>query len=116
MVADLLKHWKGRLSDGSWVHLKMWDTGGRDWRGQTIISYQLRHKGKIVFLGSDFAGSPMNCDDSRETVGSLLLFLSLRPGETDKEFFENYTADQLVWVREHGEWLSLLAHQMLGEL
>jgi hypothetical protein len=53
--------------------------------------------GWIIFEGEDFAGSPMDADDSDETVAALLTFLTLRRGDTDAEYFESYTPEQLAW-------------------
>jgi hypothetical protein len=44
----------------------------------------------VLFQGEDFAGSPLHTDDLDETVAALLSFLSLRPGDTDREYFDNY--------------------------
>ena len=78
--------------------LLMWDTHSRDWRGQTRIGYELWDRGALVFTGEDFSGSPMHADDSDATVASLLSFLSLKPGDTDREYFDSYTPAQLEWV------------------
>lgn len=96
--------------DGEPVELDMWDTGRRDGRGQTVIAYELRHGDTTIFQGVGFAGSPLHADDSDATVGSLLTFLSLRPGDTDTEYFQSYSATQTQWVDHNGEELSLIAH------
>jgi hypothetical protein len=57
--------------------------------------------GWIIFEGEDFAGSPMDADDSDETVAALLTFLTLRRGDTDAEYFESYTPEQLAWTRSY---------------
>jgi hypothetical protein len=70
--------------------LRTWATPRTDSRGQTIIGYSLRDvDGETVFEAEDFAGSPMHADDSDETLRSLLSFLTLRPGDTDAEYFAN---------------------------
>lgn len=90
MKKDIIK----RYRNGSY-YLVLWDTHRQDWRGQTVIGYRLRHCGKVIFEGEDFCGSPMHADDSLATVASLLTFLSLRPGDTDREYFASYTPEQL---------------------
>ena len=92
--------------------LELFDTRGRDWRGQTRLAYTFRDHCKVIFEGEDFAGSPLHADDSNETVAALLSFLSLRPGDTDREYFNDYTPEQLDWARQHGEELSLLAYEL----
>jgi hypothetical protein len=93
-------------------HLEVFDTGRSDWRGQTRLAYTFKDNGNVIFEGQDFAGSPLHADDSDETLAALLGFLSLRPGDTDREYFDSYTPEQLEWAQHHGEELSWLAHEM----
>lgn len=88
------------LRDRPSFRLVLWDTGRRDGRGQTRLGYELSQPGgwKTLFSGEDFAGSPMHADDSLETVQALLTFLTLRPGDTDREYFEGYAPHQLEWA------------------
>ena len=79
--------------------LHTYDTGRRDNRGQTVIGYTFGPCGApSIFSGEDFAGSPMDADDSDETLRNLLGFLTLRPGDTDAEYFATYNARQLDWA------------------
>jgi hypothetical protein len=45
--------------------------------------------------------------DTDATVTGVLAFLSLRPGDTDPEYFEGYTPEQLAFARTEGENLAL---------
>jgi hypothetical protein len=93
--------------------LTMYDTHARDSRGQTKIGYRLSDRGKLIFQGEDFAGSPMHADDSLDTVASLLSFLCLRPGDTDSEYFDAYTPDQLEWCQSaRAEELSMIRYEL----
>lgn len=95
--------------------LATWDTGNADWRGVTTQGYCLRQFDSgtrtwtTLFEGADFNGSPLHADDSDETLRVLLSFLTLRPGDTDAEYFENYTSAQLAYCDQHAEALSLFA-------
>lgn len=79
--------------------LRMFGAGDR-------IAYTLRAEGKTIFEGSDFRCSPLDCEDSDESVKALMGFLTLRPGDTDREYFEDYTEDQLEFCSLHAETLS----------
>lgn len=92
--------------------LQVFDTGRRDWRGQSRLAYTFTDAGNVIFESEDFAGSPLHADDSDATLAALLGFLSLRPGDTDREYFDRYTPEQLDWAMANGEELSLLAHEM----
>lgn len=79
--------------------LTTWATERVDRRGQTVIGYRLvSPEGVVLFEGEDFCGSPMNADDSDATLRALLGFLTLRPGDTDREYFENYTPAQRAFA------------------
>ena len=74
--------------------LSMWDTGRTD-RGRTVIGYEFSDaNGKRIFRGEDFRPSPLDADDSDETLRALLGFLTLQPGDTDADYFEAYSDEQ----------------------
>ena len=96
--------------------LTMWDATWNDRGGlprsnvmpQHPCGYMLVQRGRgVIFTGEDYGCSPMHAIDSEDCVRGLLGFLCLRPGDTDAEYFETYTEDQLVFAAEHGETLSL---------
>lgn len=88
--------------------LVMWDTYRMDNRGCTYVGYRLYDgEGKIVFEGEDYSPGPMHGIDSDESVAGLLGFLSCRPGDTDDEYFQDYTPAQLDYADTYGEDLSM---------
>jgi len=100
----------------------MWDTGRRDSRGQTLIVYRLKAKypdsrepAVSLFEGNDFAGSPLHADDSNETVKALMNFLTLRPGDTDADYFAKYTPLQLAYCSDYAESLAMEVLHRFGE-
>lgn len=104
-----------RPGQGPTFTLRMWDTGRTDRRGQSLLAYELRAAGHTLFRGEDFAGSPLHADDSDATVAALLGFLTLRPGDTDREYFADYTPEQLAFVEAHAEHLSFEAQKRFGD-
>lgn len=127
-----------RKGYGPTFTLIMWVTNRTDWRGQTYIGYELRQhehsvpfgerwnlqaraklphtRTTVLFTGEDFAGSPMHADDSDQCVASLLGFLTLRPGDTDREYFDNYTPAQLAYCDAHAETLGAEIYARFGEV
>lgn len=90
--------------------LTTWDTHRQDWRGQTRIGYRfVDPAGAVLFEGEDFACSPMDADDSDESLRALLGFLTLRPGDTDREYFAEYTPEQMTFAQGDAQRLSLYA-------
>lgn len=88
--------------------LDMWDTFRRDSFGKSVLRYEFRHDEELIFEGEDFCPGASTAIDSDEAVASLLGFLSLSPGDTDEEYFDDYTEAQIAWRDEHAEDLSLI--------
>ena len=108
----LLRH---VMADG--CRIVLWDTFRPDGRGTMWLGYALWDpEGNKVFEGEDYAGSPMDSIDSDETLRCLIGFLALSPGDTDAEYFADYTDDQRSWAESSAcEELSLWAHDEQGE-
>jgi hypothetical protein len=104
------RHLRTWAADG--FVLEMYSTNKTDDRGQTVIAYRLTDRGEVIFQEHDFCGSPMHADDSDQSVAALLGFLSLKPGDTDREYFDKYTPRQKEWCRERGEELGMHAHDL----
>lgn len=100
---------------GPIFHLHLYDTGRSDPReGKTILAYRLSTKAGTIFEGQDFGCSSFHAIDSDACVKSLMGFLCLQPGDTDKEYFENYTAEQLAFCHEHAEALGCSVNARFG--
>lgn len=75
--------------------------------GHTTLSYKfISPEGKVIFEGDDYGVPRGQAVDSDETVRGLLGFLTIRPGDTDDEYFDNYTEDQLSFANDKGESMS----------
>ena len=78
---------------------------------RTRVPYRLTmHDGRtppiVLFEGDDFGPSPMHAIDSDATVRALMGFLTLRPGDTDADYFDAYTDTQRVFCGLHAESLA----------
>jgi len=88
--------------------LKMWDTYETDRHGKSILGYEFfDREGNLLFTGEDFSPSPMHAIDSDDSVRALLGFLTLRPGDTDEEYFAEYTPEQIDFAETDAESLQL---------
>ncbi len=103
---DHLLTWRSDGAEG--FRLELYDTCQTAW-GKSRLAYQFFHGEEQIFEGDDFGASPLHSIDGPETVKGLLTFLSLKPGDTDEEYFDSYTPRQLEWCQAHGETLSLYA-------
>lgn len=91
--------------------LLTWDTNRTDRMGKNIIGYRFWDaSGALLWDAEDFACSPMHAIDSDDCLRGILGFLTLRIGDTDPEYFESYTPDQMAWSQSSDcEYLSLYA-------
>lgn len=103
-------------------HLWTYDTGDTMGTGQHRIAYVLKayhrnHKGKLwretLFAGEDF-GTP-GVIDSDDCVAGIMGFLTLQPGDTDKEYFADYSERQKNFARGDAEYLGYEVIQRYGE-
>jgi hypothetical protein len=87
--------------------------------GRERISYRFTmHEGgatTVLFQGADFQVSPYTAVDSDDAVRSLLTFLTLRKGDTDSEYFADYTADQVAFRDTHAEAVGMAVYDRFGE-
>lgn len=101
-----------RRGMGPTFTLTMRDAGTTDSRGVTTIAYTLTmrepgsKRASVLFNAADYHGSPMHADDSDDNVRGLMGFLTLRPGDTDAEYFESYTPEQRAYCESYAESLS----------
>ena len=102
--------------------LKTFDTG-RPNNGHHLLSYELWQVDSpparvrmLLFRGEDFGCSPLHAIDSDESCAALLSFLTLRPGDTDAEYFDDYTPAQLNFAEQHAEALSAECFARFGDV
>ena len=100
-------------TEGHYFTLQTWDTHKRDGGafGRCYLRYEFKEfyngQQRLLFEGEDFSPSPMTAIDSDDALRCLLGFLTLRPGDTDEEYFENYTKDQMDFAETDAEELQM---------
>ena len=104
-----------RKGMGPTFRLQTWDTyqtrGGKSMLGYrlTMILQTATMPAPgfyVLFEGEDFGCSPMHAIDSDAAIEGIMSFLTLRPGDTDSEYFAEYTPAQLDYCSQHAEALS----------
>ncbi len=89
--------------------LRVYDIHTRDHRGVWMTGYCLQAhpvSGKSVTLFDANDHSCLAAIDSEETANSIMGFLTLRPGDTDADYFAKYTPEQLAFCEEDAESLA----------
>jgi hypothetical protein len=77
---------------------------------RTTYDYAVLHNGEAVMTKSGLsvpgeAGDPKH---DRFALESALTYASLKPGDTDDDYFDGYTPEQIAWVEKYGDDLSYL--------
>lgn len=110
-----------RKGMGPTFRLVTWYTG-RTWRNEgskSLLGYRLTMHANgnrtVLFEGEDFGCSPMHAIDSDEACAGIMGFLTLRSGDTDREYFESYTQAQLDYCKEHAEALASCVSDRFGD-
>lgn len=84
------------LSTG-WVTITAWENGRfPSSSNHTRLDVEVRQGGRVIFEHGNYA---------KELATSLA---AMRPGDTEAEYFEGYTAEQRDWAIQNGEELSML--------
>lgn len=84
--------------------------------GHTTLHLQASFQGQELWKrGSTSVGIPAHqCIDGKEAKECALSLFALKPGDTDEEFFAEYTPEQLAFVENHGETISMIAEDRYG--
>lgn len=100
------------------VSITAYDRGQTYPGGRTKIFYQLSVDGRVLFPGDgrSHGGVGMShTDDGDASKENAVAFFCLKPGDTDADFFADYTPEQLAWVTANGEELYMLKCDRFGE-
>lgn len=97
-----------------------WTTPGvpetRDSAGRYTYTVVVRQGGEVIFpIGQLYCG----CWDGPGTPGAtehITSLVAMKPGDTDADYFHDYTPEQRAWALENGEMLSLEASILADQL
>ncbi len=95
--------------------LELYDTGRTNLLGRSRLAYRFgdsRVGVEPIFEGDDFYASPLDAIDGTATIASVLVLLSLRPGDTDAAALAGYSARQAEWMELYAEELALRALEL----
>lgn len=97
--------------------LDLFDIECTDSAGRHGVGYELR-KGKTIVFSEKTPTSAVfvHCAvDSDAAVRSVMGFLTLRPGDTDADYFRDYTPDQFAFASCNAEALACEVYARFGE-
>lgn len=95
--------------------LLVWDTHQLIYN-KNRLGYRLHHPdGHVLFEAEDYGCAPGDAIDSDASLRGLLCFLTLKPGDTDDEYFAHYSEEQLRWAQDEAEALFPWTIELDGE-
>jgi len=63
---------------------------------ERMVGYEFKNPaGEVLFEGEDYRPSPCHCSNSDDALRDLIGFLTVQPGDTDEEYFKDYTPEQI---------------------
>jgi hypothetical protein len=93
------------------VVIRAYDHNARLQDSHNRVDIEVRHDGEVIFpLGQLYVGIPKSGGHSTDGTYSkeaVLSCVAMKPGDTDAEYFVDYTPAQLDWINEHGEALGM---------
>jgi hypothetical protein len=91
--------------------LEVWPHS-RTGEGRLRWLYRLSRRNRTIFTAIDISsptGVVLSTDALISSATMVLSYLTLRPGDTDAEYFDTYTRAQLAWRDRFAEELALYA-------
>ena len=111
-----LRPWPGLVIDAfyNWERyrpLSTWAAGER-----VGLDIEVRSNGRTIFRrGQLYVGlAPDMTTDGPEARSLVLSAVAMVPGDTDEEYFENYTPAQREWAEANEERLSMIRYDRYG--
>ncbi len=103
------------FTPGTLIVITAWD---RLWEypknlhdSHSYIDIEVRHGGKVIFpRGQLYCGvNAWTATDGIKAKELVMSTVAMKPGDTEEEYFKNYTPEQWAWAIEFGEALSVEA-------
>ena len=85
-------------------NVRLYDTFRNDSYNKWVIAWRFSDtQANVVFTSENGCELHTHTDPyySPEAVYELLSFIALQPGDTDDEYFDNYTPEQLTWAESN---------------
>ena len=110
-------HVKPYIPGLPWFRVEIYDPNEWDSRGAPVVwwrlyKHQKGHKPVLVFDGLE-EPHKWRCAgwfsvDGDEAAECVLNSASIRPSDTDREFFDGYSPEQLAFAEEYGESIGMV--------
>lgn len=91
--------------------LELWPNG-RTAEGRIRWLYRLSRRNRTIFFATDISsptGTVLSTNTLISSATTVLGYLTLRPGDTDADYFDTCTPAQIAWRDSYAEELALYA-------
>jgi hypothetical protein len=90
-------------ADGRRITVTAYDGLGWDSAGRVRLTVEVRHAGRVIVPRGQLTCALHGTSDGTSARELVLALVGMKPGDTDRDYFEGYTPAQLEWARTHGE-------------
>jgi hypothetical protein len=107
-----------RKGMGPTFTLHLYDINATDSAGRYGVGFEFKMGRTVLFsaLTAEVCAYGHHSVDGDDAVKNVMGWITLKPGDTDSEFFANYTPEQLEFAAAHAETLDMEVMCRFGEL
>lgn len=102
LPADIDESGTGRSGSNPYGWTSGWDSAGR-----VKLTCEVKQGSEVIFPAGQLRCALHGCSDGIEAKELVMSLVAMRPGDTDADYFADYTPEQLEWVTAHGEALGM---------
>lgn len=101
---------RAKSHDGKLIVIKAVEVV-KDFRSHVRLNIEVKVDGKVLFpMGELFVGLPFTQAVNGNFAKNLVVSaVAMRPGDTDADYFEDYTPEQLAFVEANADMLTMKA-------
>lgn len=101
---------RARTIDGQPIFIKAEDAG-KEFRSHARVNIEVKVGGEVLFpMGQLYVGvNFMHATNGNFAKNLVCECLALKPGDTDADFFADYTPKQLAFVKAHSDLFTMKA-------
>jgi hypothetical protein len=95
-----------RSHDPRLITITAFDDLPSDSAGRVRLTCEVKHGSEVIFERGKLTCGLHPASDSVAAKELVMSLVAMRPGDTDRDYFADYTDSQLAWAKQHGEELS----------
>jgi hypothetical protein len=92
-----------RSHDPRAIVIRAFDDLGWDSAGRVKLTCEVRHGGRVIFPRGQLTCALHGTSDGIRAREMATYLVGMKPGDTDADYFADYTPEQLAWAEEYAE-------------